>query len=110
MYVKLLKALYGLLRSAILFYKKLRNDLENMDFEVNPCDPCVANKMINGSQMTVMCHVDDLKVSHKESTEVTKFICALGKLYGNGLSVLRGKWIQLRYSRYDTTIHDPLRR
>ena len=30
LYVRLLKALYGLLRSALLFYKKLRSDLENM--------------------------------------------------------------------------------
>ena len=51
--VKLLKDLYGLLILTLLFFKKLRNDLENMDFEVNPCDPCVANKMINGSQITV---------------------------------------------------------
>ena len=48
-YVRLLKALCGLLRSALLFYKKLRGDLESMGFEVNPYDPCVAKKMINGS-------------------------------------------------------------
>jgi hypothetical protein len=49
LYVKLLKALYGLLRSALLFYKKLAGDLVNMGFEINPYDPCVANKEINGS-------------------------------------------------------------
>ena len=49
-----------------------------MGFEVNPYDPCVVNKMINGSQMTVTWHVDELKISHKESTEVKKFIRALG--------------------------------
>ena len=53
LYVKLLKALYGLLRSALLFYKKLAGDLVNMGFEINPYDPCVANKDVNGSQMTV---------------------------------------------------------
>ena len=74
-----MKSLHGLLRSALPFYKKLRKDLEETGFEVNPYDPCVANKMVNGSQITVTWHVDDLKVSHKESTEVTKFILALGK-------------------------------
>ena len=58
LYVRLIKALYGLLRSALLFYKNLRGDLEEMGFEVNPYDPCVANTMINGSQMTVTWHVD----------------------------------------------------
>ena len=62
LYVRLLKALSGLLRSALLFYKKLRSDLENMGFVINPYDPCVANKMANGSQMTVTWHVDDLKI------------------------------------------------
>ena len=47
-----------------------------MGFEVNPYDPCVANKTINGLQMTVTWHMDDLKVSYKESTEVTKLSCA----------------------------------
>ena len=36
LYVRVLKALYGLLRSALLFYKKLRGELEKMGFEVNP--------------------------------------------------------------------------
>jgi hypothetical protein len=45
-YVKMQKALYGLLRSALLFYKKLVKDLEDYRFEINPYDPCVANMMI----------------------------------------------------------------
>ena len=52
-YVRLSKALYGMLRAALLFYKRLRSDLKNMGFVVNPYDPCVANRMVNGSRMTV---------------------------------------------------------
>ena len=55
LYVRLLKALYGVLRSALLFYKKLRSDLENVGCVINSHDPCIANKMINRSQMTVTC-------------------------------------------------------
>ena len=91
LYVKLLKALYGLLRSALLFYKKLRGDLEKMGFDVNPYELCVANKTINGSQMTMTWHADDLKMSHKESEEVMKFIHELGQIYGNTLIVHRSK-------------------
>ncbi len=43
LYVKLHKALYGLLKSALLFYKKLSGDLKNYGFTINPYDPCVAN-------------------------------------------------------------------
>ena len=92
LYVKLLKALYGLLRSAILFYKKLQKELEDMDFKINPYDPCVSKKLVNGSQMTVTWHVDDLNISHKYSQEVTTFILSMGKIYGEGITVTRGKF------------------
>ena len=73
LYVKMQKAMYGLLRSALLFYKKLVSELENKGFKLNPYDPCVANKTVAGTQMTVCWHVDDLKVSHINPIEVTKF-------------------------------------
>ena len=73
LYVLIEKALYGMLRAALLFYRKLRADLEYMGFEVNPYDPCVANRIVNGSQCAVVWHVDDLKVSHKDDTVVTCF-------------------------------------
>ena len=53
LYVRFSKALYGILRATLLFYKRLRKDLENMGFELNPYDPCVANMMVNGAQCTV---------------------------------------------------------
>ena len=54
--MKIKKALYGLLKAALLFYEKLSSDLIADGFEINPYDPCVANKMINGEQMTVVWH------------------------------------------------------
>ena len=33
-------------------------------FELNPYDPCVANKMVNSEQPTICWYVDDLKTSH----------------------------------------------
>ena len=45
LYLQVDKAIYGMLQSALLFYKKWRTDLEAKGFVINPCDPCVANKM-----------------------------------------------------------------
>jgi hypothetical protein len=45
LYVKLQKAVYGCMRSALLFYQKLVGDFESQGFELNHYDPCVANKM-----------------------------------------------------------------
>ena len=54
LYVKMNKALYGVLKSALDFYLKLRGELEEQDYVIHPYDPCVANKMIDGSQHTVI--------------------------------------------------------
>jgi hypothetical protein len=54
-----------MLVSAMLFYKKLVKDLQACGFELNPYDPCVANKTVDGTQMIVSWHVDDLYVIHK---------------------------------------------
>ena len=70
LYVCLYKALYGMLRAALLFYKRLRSDLEDRGFVVNPYDPCVANNMVDGLQITVCWHVDDLKISHRDEEMV----------------------------------------
>ena len=42
-YVQVLRAIYGMLISAVLWYEKLRGELERgLDFKFNPYDPCVA--------------------------------------------------------------------
>jgi hypothetical protein len=91
LYVRLLKALYGLLRSALLFYRKLRGELEAYGFEVNPYDPCVANMMTpSGKQMTVMWHVDDLLATCEDDFELTKLFTYLGGIYGPKLTMKKG--------------------
>ncbi len=91
LYVKMQKAIYGLLRSALLFYKKLVTDLEGNGFVLNPYDPCVANKEVNGSQMTVCWHVDDLKTLHIDPEVNTKFGEWLSTTYGVSVVTHQGK-------------------
>ena len=90
LYVTLQKALYGCLRSALLFYLKLVADLEGKGFRLNPYDPCVANKMIKGAQMTMTFHVDDIKISHRDPDQVTKIIEWFKSIYGGNVRVSRG--------------------
>ena len=63
-----------MLVASLLFYRKLRKDLEGRGFKVNPYDICVANRMINDLQFTVLWHVDDLKISHKDSKVMNQFV------------------------------------
>jgi hypothetical protein len=93
LYIKLSKAIYGLLKSALLFYKKFVDNLKNYEspFIINPYDSCVANATISGLQMTVTWHVDDLKISQVDPYQITKFCQYLASFYGNGLMVHQGK-------------------
>ena len=65
LYVELIKALYGTLRAALLFWHCLSKELVDWSFSINPYDWCVANKLIQGSQCTIVWHIDDLKISHR---------------------------------------------
>ena len=93
MYVELLKALYGTLRAARFFWEKLHGKLVNeWGFVPNRYDSCVVNKMVNGKQLTVAWHVDDLKVSHVEESALEDFIAMMEEEFGTDapLSVSRG--------------------
>jgi hypothetical protein len=92
-----------MLESVLLFYKKLSRDLVKYGFDVNPYDPCVANKVCNKSQLTVSWHVDDLKISHRQEKVVSDFIYWIKEQYGmiGEVKVTRGKvhecgsWVDL---------------
>ena len=74
MYVRLSKEMYGTLKVELLYYRKLLKELREYGFVINPYDPSAANKWTDGGQLTVVWHVDNMKVSHKNKEEVTNFI------------------------------------
>jgi len=93
LYVKLLKALYGTLQAALLFWENLSGLLvDELGFTANPYDPCVVNKIINGKQCTALWHVDDIKMSHVEQDVLESIITKLSDRYGQDapLTVQRG--------------------
>jgi hypothetical protein len=80
------KAVYGMMKSALLFYRELVAELHNMVFEINPYNPCIANKMVNGTQMTVRWHVDDLVISHTSQEDIIAFMKKIKDMYGENLA------------------------
>jgi Reverse transcriptase (RNA-dependent DNA polymerase) len=82
LYVKLLKALYGTIRAARLFWEKLSKKLQEWGFKANGYDSCVVNKIVNGKQLTVAWHVDDLKISHVDVAVVDEFLEQLDNEFG----------------------------
>jgi hypothetical protein len=70
-----------MMKSALLFYCKLVADLTSVGFSINPYDPCVANKTVNGSQTTICWHVDDLFLGHVDHSLVTQILDWLSCCY-----------------------------
>jgi hypothetical protein len=64
LHTQLDKALCGCVQSALLWCESHASTLKEMGFELNPCDPCVANTIIEGKQCTICWYVDDNKLSH----------------------------------------------
>ena len=78
----MIKAVYGTLLAAIIFYKKLSKHLRDHGFVCNDYDMCTFNKMVNGKQLTVQFHVDDLKASHRDPDVLKEFVNDLRKEFG----------------------------
>jgi hypothetical protein len=76
-------ALYGTMVASLLYYQKFINSLTDIDFVINPYDPCVANKKIEGEQMTICFHVDDCKLSHRNTKVMDSLIEYLRQEYDN---------------------------
>ena len=83
LYVHLLNVLYGIMKAALLYYECFVRDIMVIGFKLNPYDPCVANKIVHGKQLTITWHVDDLKVSHKKYQVVSHMV----------------KWLKAKYEQ-----------
>ena len=90
LYLRVLRALYGCIQSALLWYNLFTETPQDMGFVINPYDRCVANKTVNGKQLTIVWYVDDCKISHEDPTVVTELINNLKKQFGD-LKVSRGR-------------------
>ncbi len=108
-YLRLQKALYGMMKIALLFYRKLVAELRDMGFEINPYDPCVANKMVNGTQMTVRWHVDDLIISHTSQDDIMAFVKKVKDIYGENLAEKVGTVHNYSGMTFDYSVDDKVR-
>ena len=66
MLLRFQNALYGKIVSRLLYYCKFTKSLTIIGFEINYYDPYVANKVMNGSQISILFHVYYFKLSKHE--------------------------------------------
>jgi hypothetical protein len=69
-YVRLKKALYGCVQSAKLWYDKLSRVLGSNRYVKNDYDPCLFNKTVDGVQVTVAFHVDNLLITSMKDSMI----------------------------------------
>jgi hypothetical protein len=60
-------ALNGTMVASLLYYQKLIKSLTDVDFAINPYNPCEVNKKIEGEQMMCFFRVDDCKLRHRKT-------------------------------------------
>ena len=80
LYCKVIKAIYGCIESALQWYKLF--SVKDLGFVLNSFDKCVANKMVNGKQLTIAWYVDDCIASHMEKTVLDEFGKVMIKEFG----------------------------
>jgi hypothetical protein len=88
--LKCQNALYGTMIASLLYYQKFVKSLTDIDFIINPYDPCVAKKIIEGVQMNFFFHVDDCKLSHRKKTSMDGMI---GYLWMKYESIFEDKYL-----------------
>ena len=108
MFLQLKKALYGCIKSALLWYHLFHDTLHDLGFILNPYDPCVANTQIKGSQCTIVWYVDDIKISHKDQTVVNDIIQCIEAKFGP-MTKTQGDdheflGMKLHFNRQDKTV------
>lgn len=80
LYVKLKRALYGTIEAAELFYDNLSSTLKKGGYIVNTYDS-EFNKYYRGKQVTIVIHIDDLKISSEDEYAVRNTVEYLNKVY-----------------------------
>ena len=90
LYVQILKALYGMIESALLWYELYSTVLKEEGFEINKIDKCIAQKYIDSKPCTIGWYVDDNIVGHMDTEVITELLSRIEAKFP-GLTIQRGK-------------------
>ena len=84
---------HGAMSAALLGHKKLAKAFKIWDFAMNPCNPCIWNKVDLSKYIAIMFRMDNLMKLHGSSTMVIKKIKLLDEACGakDPLTVTRDK-------------------
>ena len=81
--VRLKKALYGCVQSAMLWYEELTSTLQDMGFIRNPYDTCSFTRLQDGSYDRILVYVDDLFLTSASEQRLQMIAEKLTSKYGS---------------------------
>lgn len=76
--LKLKKAIYGLKQSSLVWYKKVKDCLCNLDFKNSKYEPCLFQKIVGNVKVIVAVYVDDFLIFSNNTEETNKLKTILG--------------------------------
>lgn len=82
LYLRLMKALCACVKSALLWYELFLSTLEGLGLKLNTYNPCVANKVFDGNQCTIVWYIDNTKISHEDGNVVSGVIELIEENFG----------------------------
>ena len=97
LYGPLIKAVYGTLLRAIIFYNKPSKHLIDHSFMQNKYNMCTLNEIVNDEQITIQLHVNGLKVSHKNQAVLEDFLNDLKREFGQEDKLMEVKILVHKY-------------
>ena len=74
-------------------------------FKFNPYDPCVTNNIIEGETLTILLHVNDVKLSHKDTEVVYSFEKCIECMYLEP-NIVKVKSVRVKSHEYFSMILD----
>ena len=89
LYARVLKIICRCIESALLWYELFSKTLKKLGFEINPCDKCATNKIINRYQCAICWYVGNNKLAHKDLKVVIMILEEVKKHFGD-LVISRG--------------------
>ena len=100
--VRLKKALYGCIQSAVLWYNELSSTIEGMGFKKNPYDMCSFMRTTPDDVCTILVYVDDLFIMSGNKTALKEVADTLKNKYG-GITTTEGHIHDYLGIRWDFT-------
>ena len=101
--VRLKKALYGCIQSAVLWYNELSSTIVNMGFIKNPYDLCSFRRVRDDDECTILVYVDDLFIMSSAQHNLLEVSSTLRKKYG-GITTTEGQVHDYLGIRWDFSI------